>query len=93
VNNRKQASCDDLHELAVLHALGSLEGPDKVAFEEHLRQGCEVCASEVLSFGETAGLIESLSRLLLRGTYVSDCYQELAAVPAFPEFFSNTVES
>lgn len=57
MNNRKQASSDDLHELAVLHALGSLEGPDKVAFEEHLRQGCEACASEVLSFGETAGVI------------------------------------
>jgi quercetin dioxygenase-like cupin family protein len=57
VNKRKQGSNDDLHELAVLHALGSLEGRDKVAFEEHLRQGCDTCASDVRSFVETANLI------------------------------------
>ena len=57
MNKRKQGSNDDLHELAVLHALGSLEGRDKVAFEEHLRQGCDTCASDVRSFVETANLI------------------------------------
>lgn len=57
MNNRKQASSDDLHELAVLHALGSLEGRDKVAFEEHLRQGCEACARDVRSFAEITSLI------------------------------------
>jgi anti-sigma factor ChrR (cupin superfamily) len=57
VNNRKQASNDDLHELADLYALGSLEGRDKVAFEEHLRQGCDDCANDVRSFAEIASLI------------------------------------
>jgi len=57
VNNKKQASKGDLHELSVLHALGSLEGHDKVAFEEHLRQGCDDCASDVRSFEEIANLI------------------------------------
>jgi quercetin dioxygenase-like cupin family protein len=57
VTNRKQTSSDDLHELAVLHALGSLEGRDKVAFEEHLRQGCDACASDVRSFAEIGSLI------------------------------------
>lgn len=57
MNNRKQASSDDLHELAALFALGSLEGRDKAAFEEHLRQGCDACANDVRSFGEIASLI------------------------------------
>ena len=57
MNNRKQASSDEVHELAALHALGSLEGRDKAAFEEHLRQGCDACASDLHSFAETASLI------------------------------------
>lgn len=56
MNYRKQASSDDLHELAVLHALGSLEGHDKVAFEEHLL-GCDSCASERRASAELANLI------------------------------------
>ena len=57
MTNRKQTSSDDLHELAVLHALGSLEGRDKVAFEEHLRRGCDACASDVRSFAEIGSLV------------------------------------
>jgi len=57
VISRKQTSSDDVHELAVLHALGSLEGRDKVAFEEHLRDGCDACSSDVRSFEEIANLI------------------------------------
>jgi quercetin dioxygenase-like cupin family protein len=57
VNNRKQASGDELHELAALYALGSLEGRDDAAFEEHLRQGCDACASDVRSFGAIASLV------------------------------------
>jgi anti-sigma factor ChrR (cupin superfamily) len=57
VNNRKQASSDEVHELAALYALGSLEGRDNAAFEEHLRQGCDACASDVRSFAEIASLI------------------------------------
>jgi quercetin dioxygenase-like cupin family protein len=61
VNNRKQAPGDELHELAALHALGSLEERDSAAFEEHLRQGCDTCASDVRSFEMIASLIgESL---------------------------------
>ena len=55
--SRKKTSSGDLHGLAVLHALGSLEDRDKVAFEEHLRQGCDACASDVRSFEEIANLI------------------------------------
>lgn len=36
MNRREQVSSDDLHELAVLHALGSCDARDRVAFEEHL---------------------------------------------------------
>lgn len=55
--SRKKTSSGDLHGLAVLHALGSLEDRDKVAFEEHLRQGFDACASDVRSFEEIANLI------------------------------------
>ena len=57
MNKEKRASSDDLHELAVLHVLGALEGRDKVAFEEHLRQGCDACARDERSFAEIASLI------------------------------------
>jgi len=57
LSNRKPASGKDMHELAVLHALGALEGRDNAAFEEHLRQGCDACAAHVRSFAEIAGLI------------------------------------
>jgi len=57
VISRKKTSSGDLHGLAVLHALGSLEDRDKVAFEEHLRQGFDACASDVRSFEEIANLI------------------------------------
>jgi hypothetical protein len=84
VNNRKQASSDDLHELAALHALGSLEGPDKVAFEEHLRQGCEACASEVLSFGETAGLIGESVQAVAPGHLRERLLSRIGGSPRIP---------
>jgi len=57
VTNRKQSTGDELHELAALHVLGTLEGWDSAAFEEHLRQGCDACASDLRSFEAIAGLI------------------------------------
>jgi hypothetical protein len=57
MNNGKRIPVAELHELASLYALGALDGHDKVAFEEHLRQGCDACAKDVRSFTEVANLI------------------------------------
>jgi putative transcriptional regulator len=57
VNDKKQISSASLHELAPLYALGSLDACDRVAFEEHLRQGCDVCAEDVRSFTDIANLV------------------------------------
>ena len=54
MNHRKQLSITDIHGLAPLYALGALDSGEKIAFEEHLRQGCETCALEVRSFAEIA---------------------------------------
>ena len=50
MNDRKQVPNADLHELASLYALEALDAGEKIAFEEHLRQGCETCAKDVRSF-------------------------------------------
>ncbi len=57
MNDRKQVSGADLHELASLYALGSLDAGEKIAFEEHLRQGCDACAKDARLFGDIANLI------------------------------------
>ncbi len=57
MNDRKQIPSSDLHELASLYALGALDLGERIAFEEHLRQGCDVCAKDVGSFTDIANLI------------------------------------
>ena len=57
MNDRRQVSSNDLHELAALYALGALDGRERVAFEEHMREGCDSCAKDVRSFTEIASLI------------------------------------
>jgi ChrR-like protein with cupin domain len=57
VNDRNQASNADLHELASLYALGALDAGERIAFEEHLRQGCDTCPPDVRSFADIAELI------------------------------------
>ena len=37
MNDKNQVSGADLHELAFLYVLGSLDAGEKIAFEEHLR--------------------------------------------------------
>jgi anti-sigma factor ChrR (cupin superfamily) len=49
VSDKKQTAAG-LHEMASLYALGALDANEKLAFEEHLRQGCESCAHDSLSF-------------------------------------------
>jgi len=57
VNDKKQVSSTDLHELASLYALGALDAGERIAFEEHLRQGCDDCANDVRSFAHVSNLI------------------------------------
>ena len=62
MSDRKKISAPDLHELASLYALGALDAGDRIAFEEHLRQGCDACAQDLSSFTDVADLIgESVS--------------------------------
>jgi anti-sigma factor ChrR (cupin superfamily) len=52
---------DELRELAALHALGALEGPEAREFGAHLA-GCDVCRAEVGACEEAAaGLAEAVS--------------------------------
>lgn len=45
-------SHEDMTERASLYALGALTLSEARAFEEHLAEGCEVCATELQSFEE-----------------------------------------
>jgi quercetin dioxygenase-like cupin family protein len=57
VNDKKQISSADLHELASLYALGALDTDERIAFEEHLRHGCDTCARDVGSLTDIANLV------------------------------------
>ena len=48
-----QAITDELREQAALHAFGMLEAAEAREFEQHLREGCAVCESEVRALRET----------------------------------------
>ena len=39
----------ELHELAVPYAVGALDEADRLAFEDHLRNGCDLCHAELRS--------------------------------------------
>jgi anti-sigma factor ChrR (cupin superfamily) len=57
----ERISSDGLHELAAMHALGSLDARERELFEQHLHE-CEDCARDVLSLSQVADLIgESVS--------------------------------
>jgi anti-sigma factor ChrR (cupin superfamily) len=61
VKKNERISSDDLHELAAMHALGSLDARERELFEQHLHE-CADCAGDVLSLSQVAGLIgESVS--------------------------------
>jgi anti-sigma factor ChrR (cupin superfamily) len=47
----------DMHDLTSLYALGALDAGERIAFEEHLRDGCEDCAEELRSFSKVVDLI------------------------------------
>jgi anti-sigma factor ChrR (cupin superfamily) len=57
VNDRRQVSSTDMHELAAPYSLGALDGSERIAFEEHLGQGCDTCAEDVRSFAKIANLV------------------------------------
>jgi len=46
-----------VHDLVSLYALDALEGPEKAAFEAHLRAGCQSCESELRSFSNVAAAV------------------------------------
>jgi anti-sigma-K factor RskA len=48
---------DEVRENAALYALGALSQLEARGFEVHLREGCEVCESELLQFEEVVGVL------------------------------------
>jgi len=48
---------EDLMELLPLRALGVLQGPDASTLDDHLRGGCDACASELLELESTTGML------------------------------------
>jgi anti-sigma-K factor RskA len=48
---------DEVREKAALYALGALSQLEARGFEVHLREGCEVCQSELLEFEEVVGVL------------------------------------
>ena len=60
---KQPMSTNELHELAASYALGALDGPERVAFEDHLRDGCTMCEAELRSFCDiTDGLADSVAK-------------------------------
>jgi hypothetical protein len=57
MSDRRQVSITDIHELASLYPLGALDVDERIAFEDHLREGCDPCAEDVRFFGDIATLI------------------------------------
>ena len=47
----------ELIEIAALYALGALSHDEARSFEEHLKEGCDICAGEVQSFGEVVAAL------------------------------------
>ena len=47
----------ELIEIAALYALGALSQDEARSFEEHLRDGCDICATEVQAFGDVVAAL------------------------------------
>ena len=61
MNDKKQSSNGDVHELVSLFALGALDADEKLRFEDHLEE-CASCQAELRSLNEvTSGLGSSHS--------------------------------
>ena len=84
MNDRKQVPNADLHELASLYALEALDAGEKIAFEEHLRQGCEACAKDVRSFTDITNDADRDARLLPTGR-LCDIAPTMLAVLGLPQ--------
>jgi anti-sigma factor ChrR (cupin superfamily) len=48
---------DEILELAALYALGALEPQKAKEFEDHVKEGCAICESELRVFRETASML------------------------------------
>jgi anti-sigma factor ChrR (cupin superfamily) len=56
MNSTRDPDQDHIHELASLYALDALQGPERAAYEEHVRH-CTQCQSDVRSFSEVVGVL------------------------------------
>jgi anti-sigma factor ChrR (cupin superfamily) len=56
MSNSKAPEDQEVHELVASYALGAIEGAEKTAFEEHLRN-CARCESELREFREVSAQI------------------------------------
>lgn len=47
----------ELIEIAALYALGALSKDEARTFEDHLREGCDICATEVQAYGDVVAAL------------------------------------
>jgi anti-sigma-K factor RskA len=58
---KHQTSDDDIKERAALYALGAMSQREANAFEDHLLEGCQVCAEELKEFDMVVGALGFLA--------------------------------
>ena len=59
-------------EMAALYALGALSQQEALAFDAHLREGCQVCSEEVAHFDQVVAMLGSSVEAVDPPEYVRD---------------------
>jgi anti-sigma-K factor RskA len=57
---RHTSDHEELRDLCAAYALGALDPPESAQLEEHLREGCEICDSEITEHRRTVDVLGSL---------------------------------
>ena len=47
----------ELIEIAALYALGALSQDEARSFEDHLREGCDICTTEIQAYGDVVAAL------------------------------------
>jgi quercetin dioxygenase-like cupin family protein len=74
---------EDSQERAALFALGALPPDEARSFEDHLTEGCEVCARELASFSDVVDELSSVAPAAVPGDHVRAAVLERIAAPVF----------
>jgi hypothetical protein len=57
VSSQKPQASNEVHDLVSLYALNALDDLEKSVFEDHLKQGCSACESDLRSFTRMADAV------------------------------------